>query len=130
MPANLPFLEIDRLPVAVHCAGLQVDDAVIAERTDRCAVLGVQLDQPVAGRDVQNAFVAAAVGPVGEAATRQLTRRKTGAQALAQAVLPDLLAGFSVEGDDGPPRAAGRVKHAVDRERRAFELVLGTWSKT
>ena len=39
-----------------------------AERGDWLAGLGVQCDQPVAGRVVEDAFVAAAVGPVGESA--------------------------------------------------------------
>src|SRR5262245_57523183 len=49
-----------------------------------------------------------------------------GALALAQAVRPDHFAGLSVERDDGSARAAGRVEHALDGERRAFELVLRT----
>ena len=113
-------------PVAEHRALLQIDDAVRAERADRRAVLRVERDQAVAGRDVEDAFVAAAVGPVRDAAARQLPRRDAGALSLAQAVRPDQLAGLAVERDDRAPRAAGGVEHAVDRERRAFELVLGT----
>ena len=59
------------------------------------------------------------------AAAGQLPRRDAGALAFAQAVRPDQLAGLAVERDDGAPRAAGGVQHAVDRERRAFELVFG-----
>jgi hypothetical protein len=44
-------------------------------------------------------------------------------------VRPDQLAGAAVERDDRPPRAAGRVQHAVDGEGRAFELELGTRSE-
>ena len=105
---------------------LQVDDAVLAEAADRRAVVRVERDQAIAGRDVEDAVVAAAVAPVREPAARQLARRDAGALALAQAVRPHQLAGLPVERDDGPPRAAGGVEHAVDRERRAFQLVLGT----
>src|SRR5205085_11087571 len=46
--------------------------------------------------------------------------------ALAQTVRPYHLAGPAIERDDRAPRAAGRVQHALDRERRPFELVLRT----
>src|SRR5690606_24517871 len=42
-----------------------------------------------------------------------------------QAVDPELLAGRGVERRDRTARAAGRVEHAVDDERRALEAVLG-----
>src|SRR6185369_17791054 len=80
--------------------------------------------QAVPGRDIEDAFVAAAVAPVGEPAARQLARRHAGAFAFTQAVRPEQLAGLAVERDDGAPRAAGGVEDAVDRERRAFQLVL------
>ena len=60
-----------------------------------------------------------------DAATRQLARRDRGAVAFAVAVRPDQLAGSAVERDDRSARAAGRVEHAFDRQRRAFELELG-----
>ena len=41
------------------------------------------------------------------------------------AVDPQQLAGRRVERDDRAARAGGRVEHAVDHQRRAFELVLG-----
>ena len=47
----------------------EVNDAVRAERRDRAAVLRVERDELVAGRDVDDAVVAAAVGVVREAAS-------------------------------------------------------------
>src|SRR6185436_982336 len=85
----------------------------------------VERDQAVAGGDVEDALVALAVGPVRDAAARQLPRRNRGAVALAVAVRPDQLTGAAVERDHGSARARGRVEHALDRQRRAFELVLG-----
>ena len=46
---------------------LQVDDSVLPEAWNRNAGLGVQRDQAVAGRDVENPFFAT-IGPVGQAA--------------------------------------------------------------
>ena len=60
-----------------------------------------------------------------DAAARQLPRRDRRARPFAQAVRPDQLAGPAVERDDRSARAAGRVEHALDHQRRAFELVLG-----
>src|SRR5580704_980945 len=44
---------------------LQIDDTVVAEGGCERAVLGVESDEPVAGRDVEDSFFLA-VGPVGE----------------------------------------------------------------
>src|SRR5439155_207567 len=55
-----------------------------------------------------------------------LPRRDGGAISLAVAVRPDQLARFSVECNHRSTRAGRRVEHAVDGERRPFELVLGT----
>ncbi len=105
--------------------GLQIDDALVAERGDRLAGLRVQRDEPVAGRVIEDPLVAAAVGPVGDAASRELARRQAGALALAQAVRPDQLAGLRVERDHRASRAGRRVEHALHHQRRAFELELG-----
>ena len=118
--------EIDRLALAEHRALLQIDDAVLAERRNHGAVLRIELDQAVARRHVQDALVALAVGPVGDAAAGELPRRDRRAVALTVAVRPDQLARFAVERDDRPPRSRRRVEHASDRERRPFELELGT----
>ena len=65
MDANLAALEIDLLVHAlVTTPDLQVDDAAGAERLDQRAGLGVELDEPVAGRHVDDPLVAFAVGPV------------------------------------------------------------------
>ena len=77
-------------------------------------------------RDVDDAVVTLAVGPVGEAAARELARRVDGARAFLLGVHPDHLAGLAVERDHRAARAAGRVDDALDHQRRAFELELGT----
>src|SRR6185436_14315715 len=100
--------------------------AALAERRNHRAGLGVERDQAVAGRHIEDALVALAVGPVGDAAARELARRDRGAVALAVAVRPDQFPGPAVEGDNRAARAGGGVQHALDRERRPFELVLGT----
>ena len=51
-------------------------------------VLRVERDQAIAGRDVEDALVAAAVGPVRDAAARQLPRRDAGALALRAGCAP------------------------------------------
>src|SRR5439155_5951663 len=127
--ADLAGLEIDLLPLADHGPLLEIDDAVGAERIDHRAGVRVERDETIARRDVDDAVVAAAVGPVRESAARELPRRDAGAFALTQAVRPHQLAGLAVERDDRSPRAAGRVQHAVDSDRRLFELVLRTRSE-
>ena len=62
--------------VPLDDAALQIDDAAGAERADRLAGLRVERDEPVAGRHVDDALVALAVGPVGHAAARELARRQ------------------------------------------------------
>ena len=90
-----------------------------------CAGLRVERDQAVARRDVEDAVVAAAVGPVGQ------RRGPTAAAAppaprgaFGIAVHPQQLAGRGVERHHRAARAAGRVEHAADHQRRAFELVF------
>ena len=125
----------DRCGVQTNLAGdevhdlivvlLQIDDAVLAEARDRNAGLGIERDQPIAGRDVENPLVAA-VGPVRQAAAGELAGRRLAARAFALAVHPHLLAGCRVERDDRPPRAGGRVDDAAHHQRRRLELVLGS----
>src|SRR5258705_11791643 len=107
MDADLTGLEIDLLFGAVHDAHFRIHEAVLAEGGDRRAGLRVELRKPVAGRDVDDALVAAAVGPVRQSAARQLPRREAGALALAHAVGPDQLARLRVERDDRSARAGG-----------------------
>src|SRR5712691_2563907 len=125
MHPDFAGLQIDRLALAFDGADLQIDDAVLAERRDERAVLRVELDEPVAGRHINDAVVAFAVGPVRHAAARELPRRDRRAPPFAKAVRPDHLAGLPVERDDGAARAAGGVEKALDRKRRPLELVFG-----
>ena len=62
---------------------LEVDDPVGAERADHLAGVRVERDQPVAGGDVDDAVVTLAVGPIGDAAARELTRGDRRARSLA-----------------------------------------------
>ena len=125
MQPDLAGLEVDLLALAEDGALLHVDDAALSKRRNHRAGPGIERDQAVAGRHVEDALVALAVGPVRHAAARQLARRDRGAVALAVAVRPDQLTAAAVERDDGAAGPGGRVEHAPDRERGAFELVLG-----
>src|SRR5262249_10882738 len=69
--------------------------------------------------------VAAAVGPIRDAASRELARRDGGAVALAELVDPELFTRLCVKRDDGAARASGGVKDAFHDKRWAFEFVLG-----
>src|SRR6185295_9651438 len=72
---DLAGLAIDLLLLPDHHLVFQIDDAVAAERRDAYAGSRVEGDEAVAGGDVENPFVAA-VGPVGDAATGELSRRR------------------------------------------------------
>src|SRR6185295_18221914 len=123
--ADLAGLEIDLLSRADDRALFQIDNAAAAERGDGLAGLRVQRYEPIAGRDEQYAIVTLAVGPVRDAASRQLPWRDSRARAFAHAVDPVQFAGLGVERYDRASRAAGRVERPFDDERRAFQLVLG-----
>src|SRR5262245_19981336 len=62
--ADFTLLEIDLFVFADDDADLQVDDAVLTERRDWLAGLRIELDETIAGGDVDDAFVVSAVGPV------------------------------------------------------------------
>src|SRR6185369_11140924 len=100
MQPDLAGLHLDLVALAGDRAFLQIDDAALAERRDHRAVLGVERDETVARGHVEDAVVTLAVGPIGNAAARQLARRDGGAVPLAIAVRPDQLAGAAVERDD------------------------------
>ena len=74
--ADFTRRQIDLLSRASIGAHLHVDHAVLAEGVDRPAGLGIQFDQPVAGGYIQDALIAFAVGPIGDAASRELARRE------------------------------------------------------
>src|SRR5205807_10053512 len=97
---NLAGLEIDLLALPEDGASLEVDDATLAEGLDHRAVLRVERDQTIARRHVEDAFVAFAVGPVGDAAAGELPGRDRGPIAFAITVRPPELAGLSVKRDD------------------------------
>src|SRR5205814_813652 len=73
---NFAGFQIDRLAIAVDDALFQVDDAVRPERADHRAGFGVQLDQAIAGREIDDAIVAPAIGPKRHPAAGELPRRQ------------------------------------------------------
>ena len=128
--ANLGLLEVGLHLLAIlvdHHADFEIDDAFVAKGGSRLAGLGVERDQAIARRDVEHAIVAFAVGPIGHATARELTRRPPcGPLTLVHAVDPLLFAGARVERDDGAARASHRVNHPLDHQRRRAKLCFGT----
>ena len=102
---------------------LQIDDAAFAERGDALAGLRVEGDHLIAGRDVDDSR-RAAIGPIREAAARQLTRCFLTALALVDAVHPLHLTRRGVERHNCAARARGCVEHAADHQRRRLEVEL------
>ena len=96
-----PVIEVDLLIVIL----LQIDDAVHAEAGDGRPVVASSAHQPVPGRHVENSLLLA-VGPVRDAATRQLARRRRSTRTLSFAVDPQQFAGRRIERDDGTARPA------------------------
>ncbi len=106
----------------------QIDHAVFSKRGDPLASLGVQANQPEAGRNVENALIHA-VRPVRQTAPGKLPRRRAAALAFVLAVNPQQFTTLRVERDDRAPRARGRVKDTVHHERRSLEFVFRTIAK-
>src|SRR5687768_3078999 len=96
---DLARLEIDLLVGALDDANLQVDDAIRTKGRNHRSRLRVQRDEAVSSGDIKDAFLALSVGPVGDAAARELPGRVGGAPPLAVAVRPDQLAVLRIEGD-------------------------------
>ena len=105
---------------------LQIDDAVGAEIPHQLARHRVQGHELVARRHVEHAAIVLAVGPVGEAAARELARRGFAPGPFVLLVHPQHLAGRGVEPDDRAARAGGDVDHAVGHQRRGFPVVFGS----
>ena len=97
----------ERIDALIHLL-LEIDHAVLAEARDRAPGRRVKRDQAIAGGDVEDA-VLFAVGPVGEAAARELPWRRRTAWSFVEAVDPALLSGGCVERHNGPPRAGRGV---------------------
>src|SRR5262249_9189543 len=102
---------------------LEIDDAVLAEAGDAVPGFGVERDQLITLRDVEDPLLAS-VGPVRETSTGQLPRRRRRPRSFTFAVYPKLLASGRIQCDDSAPAAAGRVEDAVDHQRSAFVLKL------
>src|SRR6185503_9932399 len=93
------------------------------------AGLGIQRDEAVAGSHVDDPVVALSVTPVRQPASGQLPGRVSGSLAFELRVNPNELSSIGLECDYRPSCARCRVDHAVNHERRAFELVLGPGAK-
>ena len=120
MQSDIRAQWIDGLVVFV----LEIHDAVLAEGGDADAGFRIQRDHLISGSDVDDAF-RAAVGPIRQAAAGKLARRNSAALALVFAMHPEKLSSGRVERHDGSPRSGGRIEHALDHQRRAFEVGFG-----
>ena len=85
----------------VSDAGFEIDGAVGAEAGNWNAGPRVEREHPVTRGHVQDALVAAAVGPVRQAASGELARRRLTASAFVLGVHPQHFAGPGVEIDIG-----------------------------
>jgi hypothetical protein len=113
-------VQADRRRIHVHGrveVQFEIDDAVAAERGVTHPGLRIERDQAIAGRHVEDAFLAA-VAPVREAAARQLSRRRRRTRAFVLAVHPLQLARCRIEREHRAACAAGRIKTTADHQRR------------
>ena len=101
----------------------EIDDAVVTEGLDGTTCRGVQRDELIARRHIDDALVVTAL-PKREPAARELTRCFGAARTLIEAIDPELLAGRSIQRRDGAACTARRVEHAVDDDRRTLESIL------
>ena len=115
--ADLRRHRIDHLVIVLF----QIDEAVFAKRRDAHASLRVERDELISRRHVENSLLAS-IGPVREAAARELPGRRSGAGAFAFAVHPQLFACFRIERDNRAPAAAGCIQHAVHHQRGALVI--------
>ena len=106
----------------------QIDDAIFAEPRYRHAALRVQRDHLVAGRDVDDPFLAS-IGPVGQTAPGELARCRFAAFAFGDVMHPQQLAGLRVKSDGGPTSARCHVQHTMEHQRRGLQVVFGTWAQ-
>ena len=102
---------------------LQIDDALASEARDRLTGLRIEGHEAIAWRHVEDSFFPA-IGPVGQAAARKLSRRRRAARTFALAVHPEQLSGGGIERHDRAPGAGRRIHAAVDHQRRRFEIHL------
>ena len=113
--ADLARIEIEVLVVFE----LQIDRAAAPERRDRSAGLGVERQQPVAGRHVDDSPIGAvSAGPIRQAAAGAVANGVVAAAAFVLGVHPEHLAGGGVERDRRSPRARRRVQDAAHHQRR------------
>ena len=117
-----PDLAGQRIDLLIHVLH-QVDDAVLAKARETLARPGVQADQPVARRDVEDLAVAAVVA-IGQPAAGPAPRRHRGPLPLVEPVHPEQLAGPGVHRDRRPAQTGRRVEDPADHQRRRLEVEL------
>src|SRR5579883_1286663 len=127
MQARFAGFQIDLLTGSLNHPDLQIDHAVLAKRSDYRAGMGIEFEQPISCAYEDDPIIAAAIGPIGHASTRQLAGSNGGAIPFAETEGPVDLAGSAVQGDHGTARAARSVQGSIDRQRCAFQLVF--WSR-
>src|SRR5437867_4225180 len=119
MQPDVTFLQVDLLAGSMRDARLEIDNTVLAEGRYASAGLGIERDEPIAGRDVQDSFLFA-IGPIRQAATGQLPRRVDRSRAFELSVYPNQLTSVGLERDNRPASSRRRVEHALYHQRCAF----------
>ena len=116
--------QIDLLIGTGDHADFEIDYTFGAEAGDWLTGVSVEFQQLIAHADPDDAVIAFTVGPVGNAATGELTGRVDGALAFLKYVDPVHFACLRVERDYGFAVAAGGIDHAAHHQRRAFQFVF------
>src|ERR1700744_5319447 len=97
MNADFTRLQIDLLAGSIDHPDFHIHHSVFAEARDHGSCVRVERNEPVAGGDVDNPIVTAAITPVSKAAARKLPRRDGCPLAFPYAVGPDQLTGLCIE---------------------------------
>ena len=119
LPADLARGQVRRdLLIVIR---LQIHRAIVAERSNPLAGLGVQRDQLIARRGVEDARFLA-VAPINRTAAGKLARRGSAACAFLLAMHPDQLARHRIQRNHRAARAGRGIDHPAHFQRRALEL--------
>ena len=113
--------EIDHLIVIE----LQIDDAVLPEARNRNAGLGVERDQPIARRDVENPFVIVRstqyARPRPESCRGAFVPRAPSSSLCVHSTSP-----VAASRRRRPARSRGRVQNSLDHQRRRLQIGFRT----
>ena len=102
----------------------EIHQSVLSEGRNAHAGLRVQTDEPESRGNVKNSLLSS-VGPIREAAARELPRGGAAALSFMLAMNPEQFAGGRVQRNHGAARSSRRVQNAVHHQRCSFKLVLG-----